>query len=154
MSDVVCRQAIVADIPAMSRIRLAVTENALSNPGRITEAMYRDYLDVLGRGWVAEQDGEIIGFSYADRTDSSIWALFVDPEREGRGAGKQLLRLAVDWLYELGNPEVRLGTAAHTRADRFYAAQGWTREGMKDDIEVGYRLRRADWHARNARAAA
>lgn len=154
MSDVMCRQATVADIPEMSRIRIAVKENALSNPARITEAMYRDYLDVLGRGWVAEQDGEIIGFSYADRTDSSIWALFVDPAREGRGAGKQLLRLAVEWLFEIGNPEVRLGTAAHTRADRFYAAQGWTREGMKDDIEVWYRLRRADWHARNARAAA
>ena len=142
MSMVACRRATVADIPAMSRIRLAVTENALSNPARITEAMYRDYLDALGRGWVAEEDGEIIGFSYADRTDSSIWALFVDPVREGRGAGKRLLRLAVDWLFELGHPEVRLGTAAHTRADRFYAAQGWTREDMKDDIEVWYRLRR------------
>ena len=144
------RQATVADIPAMSRIRLAVKENALSNPARITEAMYRDYLDALGRGWVAESDGEIIGFSYADRTDSSIWALFVDPPREGLGAGKQLLRLAADWLFEIGNPEVRLGTAAHTRADRFYAAQGWTREGMKDDIEVWYRLRRADRDARRA----
>jgi GNAT superfamily N-acetyltransferase len=148
VSPVACRRATVADIAEMSRIRLAVTENALSNPARVTEAMYRDYLDALGRGWVAEQDGEIMGFSYADRTDSSIWALFVDPEREGRGAGKQLLRLAVDWLFEIGNPEVRLGTAAHTRADRFYAAQGWTREDMKDDIEVRYRLRRADRDAR------
>ena len=150
MSVLKFRQATVADIPAMSRIRLAVKENALSNPARITEAMYRDYLDALGRGWVAESDGEIIGFSYADRTDSSIWALFVDPPREGLGAGKQLLRLAADWLFEIGNPEVRLGTAAHTRADRFYAAQGWTREGMKDDIEVWYRLRRADRDARRA----
>ena len=132
----------------MSRIRLAVTENVLSNPARITEAMYRDYLDDLGRGWVAEQDGAVIGFAYADRADSSIWALFVDPAREGRGAGKRLLRLAVDWLFEIGHPEVRLGTQAHTRADRFYAAQGWTREDMKDDIEVWYRLRRADADAR------
>ena len=144
------RRATEADIPAMSRIRIAVRENALSNPARITEAMYRDYLDALGRGWVAEQHGEIIGFSYADRADSSIWALFVDPEREGLGAGKALLRLAVDWLFEIGHPEVRLGTAAHTRADRFYAAQGWTREDMKDDIEVGYRLRRTDPGARKA----
>ena len=143
-----CRRATAADIPAMSRIRLAVKENALSNPARITEAMYRDYLDALGRGWVAEQDGEIVGFACAGRADSSIWALFVDPGREGRGAGKLLLRLAVDWLFEIGNPEVRLGTAAHTRADRFYAAQGWTREDMKDDIEVWYRLRRADRDAR------
>jgi GNAT superfamily N-acetyltransferase len=145
------RRANVADIPAMSRIRLAVKENALSNPARITEAMYRDYLDALGRGWVAEQGGEIIGFSYADRIDSSIWALFVDPTREGLGAGSRLLRLAVDWLFEIGNPEVRLGTAAHTRADRFYAAQGWTREDMKDDIEVWYRLRRADPDAHKTR---
>jgi GNAT superfamily N-acetyltransferase len=148
VSGIACRRATVDDIPAMSRLRIAVKENALSDPARITEAMYRDYLDALGRGWVAELDGEIIGFSYADRTDSSIGALFVDPEREGRGAGKQLLRLAADWLFEIGNPEVHLGTAAHTRADRFYAAQGWTREDMKDDIEVWYRLRRADRSAR------
>jgi GNAT superfamily N-acetyltransferase len=138
------RRATLADIPAMSRIRLAVRENALSNPARITEAMYVDYLDALGRGWVAEEAGEIIGFSYADRTDGSIWALFVDPRREGEGAGKRLLRLAVDWLFETGHGEVRLGTQAHTRADRFYAAQGWTREEMKDDVEARYRLRRGD----------
>jgi len=137
------RRATVADIPAMSRIRLAVRENALSDPARITEQMYRDYLDELGRGWVAEIDGQIVGFSYANRTDGSIWALFVDPAREGLGAGKRLLRLAVDWLFEIGLDEIRLGTAAHTRADRFYAAQGWTREDMKDDVEVWYRLRRA-----------
>ena len=142
MSALTLRQATVADIPAMSRIRLAVKENALSNPARITDAMYRDYLDAQGRGWVAERAGEIIGFAYADRTDASIWALFVDPACEGLGAGKQLLRLAVAWLFELGFDAVHLGTAAHTRADRFYAAQGWTREGMRDDIEVGYRLRR------------
>ncbi|MBC7664344.1 MAG: GNAT family N-acetyltransferase, partial [Caulobacter sp.] len=87
MSELAFRRAAETDIPAMSRIRLAVRENALSNPARITEAMYRDYLDALGRGWVAELDGEIIGFSYADRTDASIWALFVDPAREGLGAG-------------------------------------------------------------------
>ena len=137
------RQATSADIAEMSRIRLAVRENALSNPARITEQMYRDYLDALGRGWVAELEGQIIGFAYADRTDGSIWALFVDPPREGLGAGKRLLRQAVDWLFEIGFDEVRLGTAAHTRADRFYAAQGWTRGDMRDDVEVGYRLRRA-----------
>jgi len=136
------RRATEDDIPAMSRIRLAVRENALSDPARITEAMYRDYLQARGRGWVAERGGAVIGFAYADRTDGSIWALFVDPACEGLGAGRRLLRAAVDWLFELGFDEVRLGTQAHTRADRFYAAQGWTREGMKNDIEVAYRLRR------------
>lgn len=138
------RRAVEADIPAMSRIRLAVRENALSNPGRVTEAMYRDYLDSKGRGWVALDGDEIVAFSYAGRTDGTIWALFTDPAHEGRGAGKRLLRLCVDWLFEIGFDEVRLGTAANTRADRFYAAQGWTREGMKDGVEVGFRLRRDD----------
>ena len=144
MAHLHLRRATEGDIPAMSRIRVAVTENALSDPTRITAQMYRDYLELLGRGWVAELDGEIIGFSYADRTDASIWALFVDPAHEGLGAGKRLLRLAADWLFEIGNDEVRLGTASNTRADRFYAAQGWTREGMRDEVEVGFRLRRSD----------
>jgi hypothetical protein len=30
-----------------------------------------DYLDKLGRGWVGELDGRIVGFSYADRQDNS-----------------------------------------------------------------------------------
>ena len=147
MSALALRRATEGDIPAMSRIRLAVRENALSNPARITMQMYRDYLDALGRGWVAELDGAIAGFAYADRTDGSIWALFVDPVREGRGAGKALLRLAADWLFEIGFDEIRLGTAANTRADRFYAAQGWTREGMKDGVEVRFRLRRGELRA-------
>lgn len=142
MSGLALRRATLADIPAMARIRLAVRENTLSDPARITGQMYRDHLDALGRGWVAELGGELIGFSYADRTDGSIWALFVDPSREGLGAGKRLLRLAADWLFELGFDEIRLGTAANTRADRFYAAQGWSREDIQDGIEVRYRLRR------------
>ncbi len=143
MSALTLRRATEADIPTLMRIRLAVRENRLSDPSRVTHAMYVDHLDRLGRGWVAELDGAIVGFSYASRTDASIWALFVDPRYEGLGAGKRLLRLAADWLFEIGNDEVCLGTEVDTRADRFYAAQGWTRGEMKDDVEVWYRLRRA-----------
>ena len=143
MTQLAFRRAVEDDIPTLMRIRLSVNENRLSDPSRVTHAMCSDHLDRLGRGWVAELEGEIVGFSYAAR-DGSIWALFVDPSREGLGAGKRLLRLAVDWLFEIGFDEIRLGTAAHTRADRFYAAQGWTRGEMKDDVEVWYRLRRSD----------
>jgi hypothetical protein len=47
----------------MSRIRLAVTENVLSDPGRITGGMYEDYLEKSGRAWVAEDRGEIGSFA-------------------------------------------------------------------------------------------
>ena len=142
MTALTFRRGVEADVPTLLRIRHSVRENRLSNPALVTPAMCVDYLDKLGRAWVAELDGEIIGFSYAARADGSIWALFVDPAREGLGAGKQLLRLASDWLFELGFEELKLGTEANTRADRFYAAQGWTRGEMKDAVEVWYRLRR------------
>jgi GNAT superfamily N-acetyltransferase len=138
-SSATFRQANIDDIPAMSTIRLSVRENRLGDPARITRQMYVDYLERLGRGWVAELHGEIAGFCYADRQDASIWALFIAPEHEGRGCAKRLLALAVDWLFELGNDEVRLSTAANTRADRFYAAQGWIRGAQAGAADVRYR---------------
>jgi len=132
------RPATADDVTTIMRIRLEVKENTLSNPNIITRQMCLDYLDKLGRGWVAELDGEIQGFSYAAHEDSSIWALFIAPEHEGKGMGKVLLKLAVDYLFELGNNEVKLGTSPDTRADRFYAAQGWKRGEMKNAKEVAY----------------
>ena len=133
------RQANSADIAAMSRIRLSVKENILSDPRKVTRQMYEDYLERDGRGWVAESDGRIVAFSYADRVDGSIWALFVDPGHEGQGLAKALLRLATEWLFELGHSQVALSTTAGTRADRFYAAQGWLRTSVRG-IEVDYQL--------------
>jgi GNAT superfamily N-acetyltransferase len=119
------RQASVHDIPAMSRIRLSVLENRLRDPTRITRQMYADFLEKDGRGWVAQVDGEIVAFSYANRIDGSIWALFVDPRFEGQGLGKQLLSLATDWLFSLGFRRVTLSTGAGTRAAQFYTRLGW-----------------------------
>lgn len=133
------RQADLHDIPAMSAIRLAVRENVLSHPDRITRQMYEDYLALRGRGWVAVINGEIAGFSYADKGHASIWALFIAPQHEGQGLAKQLLKLATDWLFELGHPSVQLSTGADTRADRFYAMQGWRRERVEQG-DAYYRL--------------
>jgi GNAT superfamily N-acetyltransferase len=115
-----------------------VRENVLSNPARVTREMCEDYLDKLGRGWVCEIDGRIVGFSYASKVDHSIWALFVLPGFEERGIGKELLKLAIDWLFEIGAARVVLSTEANTRADRFYLSQGWQRGEMKDDVEVKF----------------
>ncbi|MFC5512047.1 GNAT family N-acetyltransferase [Massilia jejuensis] len=126
------RQAVSADIPAMSRIRLSVTENILSDPGRVTQAMYEQYLALSGRGWVAEIDGEIAAFCYATRDEGSIWALFVQPGHEGKGLARRLLGTAAEWIFQQGHAIARLDTTAHTRADRFYARQGWQRKALSD----------------------
>jgi len=121
----VFREAACGDIPHMTRIRLAVTENVLRDPTRITPQMYADFLEKDGRGWVALVDGEIVAFSYANRIDGSIWALFVDPRFEGQGLGKALLARATGWLFSLGFTRVTLSTGTHTRAAQFYTRLGW-----------------------------
>ncbi len=137
------RLASINDIGAMSEIRLSVSENVLSDPNLITRKMYEDYLDNLGRGWVCELDNEIIGFCFAEKKNHSIWALFVKPNFEGFGAGKGLIQIATQWLFEIGARKIVLDTEANTRADSFYKNQGWTRGRMKDQYEVTYFLLRS-----------
>jgi len=108
----------------MQRVRVAVRENTLSDPGRVTEADYIAALETLGRTWVVEVDGQIAAFAAGYRS-GSIWALFVHPDHEGRGYGKALHFTVVDWLWSLGHTHLRLTTAPNTRAERFYIAQGW-----------------------------
>lgn len=136
----VFREAQLPDIPRIMEIRFSVTENELSDRSKVTSRLCEQYHGPLGRGWVCELDGEVVGFSYAAKKDASIWALFVLPEHEGRGIGRGLLKLASDWLFSLGHDEVTLSTMANTRADRFYAAQGWERGQSTVEGEVRYRL--------------
>jgi GNAT superfamily N-acetyltransferase len=136
------REAGLADIPALREIRAAVRENRLSDPGRITAEMIADYLTTLGKGWVCEQEGAVLGFSFAASRSESIWALFVRPGYEGRGIGTRLLELATAWLFANGCAKVVLGTAPNTRADHFYQAQGWTRGELLANGEVFYSLER------------
>jgi GNAT superfamily N-acetyltransferase len=123
----------------MSRIRLSVRENRLRDPARVTPRMYEDFLEKDGRGWIAQVDGVTVAFSYANKLDGSIWALFVDPAHEGKGLAKALLGLATQWLFETGFAEITLDTGAGTRADLFYARQGWTR-GEAGAADVRYTL--------------
>jgi GNAT superfamily N-acetyltransferase len=141
-SSVVFREANAEDIPALSEIRLAVAENVLSDPSRVTPEMYAAYLGASGKGWLCESDGEVVGFSIASLRGASIWALFVKPGYEGRGIGTRLLGLATDWLFEMGAPSISLSTGADTRADRVYERRGWVRGEVRPDGEVSYRLDR------------
>lgn len=137
------REARSADIPALREIRAAVRENRLSDPELVSAEMIQDYLTTLGKGWVCEQQGTVLGFSFAARQSQSIWALFVRPGHESLGIGKQLLELASAWLFAEGCSRVVLGTAPNTRADGFYRAQGWTRGELLANGEILYSLDRS-----------
>lgn len=115
----------LADIPRLIRIRGAVRENRLSDPGLATAADYRRYV-VQAQCWVAEVDGKIVGFSALDAEQASVWALFVAPAAAGRGTGKLLLDALVTDARRRGLPLLRLETEAGSRAESFYRGAGWS----------------------------
>ena len=133
------RQAIPSDYPGMHRVRLAVRENTLSSPNRITEADYIDAMDRLGQSWVVEKDSQIVAFASGLYT-GNVWALFVDPDHEGRGYGKLLHATLVSWLRALGQKPIWLTTAPGTRAERFYISRGWQPRGMVEGGDIRFEL--------------
>lgn len=136
------RMATLSDIPRLQEIRAAVRENVLNNPALVTLADYHAHIDGRGRTWVAEHDGEIVGFSSADRETASIWALFVDPAHAGRGHGRRLLDQAVAWLWACDAPRIVLSTEPGSRAESVYRAAGWLVTGTSPSGELKFELRR------------
>ena len=137
--------ATLDDFAEMHRIRMGVHENKLSDPSRVSYTHYKEMIEGRGRGWVCRIGGRIRGFSFADRTNGNIWALFVEPGFEGRGIGRRLHDRAVAWLFENGAPTLWLTTAADTRARKFYEAAGWRLTGVEPDGECRLELQRLDW---------
>lgn len=123
-----------ADLPRITGIRMAVRENRLCRPEKITATV--DYLIDRDGFWVFEEAGTILGFSSADPRDGSIFALFIDPDHEGLGIGRGLLARACDALAGAGHATATLTTGTGTRAERFYRLNGWTEVGRSGADEV------------------
>ena len=125
------REAIAEDIPTIFKVRVKVRENYLSllelrNMGITQESVIEAFKSDC-KGWVAESDDLMVGFSIANKRTRSVWALFVLPDYEGQGIGRGLLELAMHWLWEQGYDEIWLDTGAdpHSRANGFYKYLGW-----------------------------
>lgn len=110
------RVASEADIPDMHRIRMSVRENRLLDPARVQPADYGPMLTGHGRGWVAELDHQVVGFAVANLSRAKIWALFVDPDHEGRGVGRALHDTMLTWVFASGPERVSLTTDPGNRA--------------------------------------
>jgi len=132
------RQADRSDLDDLARIRALVRENTLSYV--IPRDRIIAGLEARGRGWVAQVDEQIVGFSMADLKDNSIWALFLLPEYEGQGLGRTLLDRAVRWLFEQGCDRIWLSTDPQTRAAGFYRHLGWIDVGRTVHGEIRFEL--------------
>ena len=139
------REASLSDIPQLSKVRLAVKENALNNPALITEQDYVDYLSKRGKGWVCELDNDVVGFAIGDLEKHNVWALFVQPDFEGQGIGRELLIMLLDWYYSQTTDTIWLSTAPNTRAADFYKSFGWKETGKLPNGELKFELSADDW---------
>lgn len=140
------REAQVADIPQYMAVRLAVRENQLSSPDRVTEQDNIDYLTRRGKGWVCEAGGQIVGFAIADLQDHSVWALFVHPDYERQGIGRQLQTLMLGWYFDQTQHPVWLSTSPGTRAEAFYRRSGWREADRTATGEIRFELTMEEWN--------
>lgn len=150
------REATLQDLPDMRRVRLAVTENPIDEEGLtslgITPESVAHLLRTVGKAWVAEYDGNVIGFSVANEETASIWAVFILPEYEGRGFGRRLMERAVEWIWNRDLEEIWLSTNrdSRSRAHGFYRKLGWEQDGELPNGEVRYVLRRPTSNSRSS----
>lgn len=140
------RTATIHDIPQIQVVRNAVTENTLSDPGLVTDEDCALFITERGKGWVCEIDHQIVGFAIVDLRENNIWALFLDPNFEGKGIGRQLHQTMLDWYFSQTKATVWLGTAFNTRAEQFYRKAGWTEVGMHGTKEIKFEMTYEDWH--------
>jgi len=96
----------------------------------------------LGDSFVAELDGEVVGFvdvgeSRDGDAEGEVYAIYVDPDHFGAGMGRELIRAAELRMRELGYADVILWVMEdNPRARRFYEAAGWTLDGTRRPIEI------------------
>jgi ribosomal protein S18 acetylase RimI-like enzyme len=131
------RRAEEADIDRLIEIRGAVRENRLRDPASVPRGDY-DWFVAKGLVWVAEDLERIAGFSACDPRDGTIWALFLDPDCEGKGLGAELLDKACADLKAAGFGTVTLSTDPGTKAARLYRKLGWRDLGFLPDGEVQF----------------
>ncbi len=144
----IIREAKIDDIKQIQIVRNSVTENTLSNSNLVTNEDCLEFITIRGKGWVCEINNEIVGFSIADLKENNIWALFLKPEFEKKGIGKQLHDIMLDWYFNQTSINVWLGTTPNTRAETFYRKAGWKVIGKHGKDETKFEMTYLDWNER------
>lgn len=153
------RRATPADLPTLGRLgALLIRTHHDFDPKRFipttpeTESRYAWYLGTqldtpTVAVLVAEEDGEIVGYTYAGVEGPDYMALrgpagalydvVVDPSRRRRGVGRMLLQAALGFLKDHGAPRVVLSTATHNdEAQRLFESVGFRRTMVEMTVEL------------------
>jgi GNAT superfamily N-acetyltransferase len=94
---------------------------------------------------IADEDGEMLGYTGCGESrdpgagpeTGEVRTLFVAAGRWGRGVGRALMAAALGDLADRGHREATVWSfAANDRANAFYEAHGFTRDGAERTEEV------------------
>ena len=125
-------------LPAAVLAALSVPANASRWAGLLA--------DPATRTWVAERDGEVVGFVSAGPPRDAdlppsvgeVYAAYVLPSAQRGGLGRGLLDAARGWFAAEGRTGAALWVLTGNTAGRlFYEACGWRWDGRERAIDVG-----------------
>ena len=131
------RVAQLEDIETLFDIRTSVRENYQSRAEiahlGITPESVAQMLQTDCCAWLAEIDQQAVGFAIANQTEKTIFGIFVRPQFEDRGIGKQLMQAVESWFLSHEVTEIWLltGDDPNLRAYGFYLHLGWVPIGQE-----------------------
>tara|TARA_R110002073_G_scaffold3998_5_gene26943 strand:+ start:541 stop:975 length:435 start_codon:yes stop_codon:yes gene_type:complete len=130
-----------SDVPSLFPVRIVTRENRMSmeelaSIGITVESM-RAAIQGSHKGWLAEEDGKVVGFAMGDYDAGELTVIALLPEFEGKGIGKSLLNNVEQWVHSTGCKSIWLTTDMDTslRAYGFYIKHGW------EDFKIEHGLR-------------
>lgn len=101
------------------------------------------------RFWIAEKDGEIVGFVFLvkhSKTVAKLRLLLVEPAARGLGIGNRLVEECVRFARQAGYKRITLWTQSSLRAARgIYAKAGFRLVGQKKHHSWGHDLVAETW---------
>lgn len=138
-STISIRPAIPADAPACLELRGKTRENAVSAQrlaeyGITAESWHDDIASGALPGHVVLDEGEIVGYCFANKDTGEIVVLATLPNYEGKGIGRELLGRMIGELRLLRFKRLFLGCSPDpaSRSYGFYRHLGWKSTGTFD----------------------
>ncbi len=151
------RRAVPDDADAIARIHVETWRAAYAGllPDHVLASLDVEARRQTWRGWlardarpgaatlVAESDATVVGFASTgpardEEATGELYAIYVEPDHWGTGAGRLLLEHAEAALREDGYGAALLWVLeGNERAERFYRAAGWVEDGRKLDLLMG-----------------